>query len=155
MNRKKIIFIISFIIIIISILSIVVYAYWTVSLEEHSFKQDIVIGFEGVSLDVDNNTGQIYAEIDNTEGSFYYIRVKFIMPESIAIEKKDVDDWYWKDDYLYYKNAINGYGQIFIPDLEIGDNYNIGICAEAVPASVDDAGEMYPDFDWKINYETE
>lgn len=151
MNRKKIIFIISAI--IISILSIVVYAYLTAYIEAEGGTSDIVIEFEPVSLEIDNKTGQIYAEIDNTMGSFYYIRVKFIMPENITIEKKDIDDWYWKDEYLYYKNAINGYGQIFIPDLEIGDNYNIGICAEAVPASFDDAGEMYPDFDWKINYE--
>lgn len=153
MNRKKLVFIISVLVIIISILSIIVYAYYTADVEADG-SGDIRIDFP-VTYIKKNSSGDISIRIDESSTKYNYIRVKFIIPESITIEKKDTTDWYWKNDYLYYKKTVNVGEEITLPDLGIDDNYNVGICAEAIKASFNEDGEMYPNFDWTINYENE
>ena len=100
-------------------------------------------------------SGNISIMIDESSTKYNYIRVKFIIPESITIDKKDTTDWYWKNDYLYYKNTVDVGEEIILPDLGIDNNYNVGICVEAIKASFNEEGERYPNFDWTINYENE
>ena len=151
MSRKKLVFIISVLVIIISILSIVVYAYFsTYAVAEGS--ANVRIKFPVTYIEK-NSSGDISIEIVESSTKYNYIRVKFIIPESVSVEKKDTIDWYWKNDYLYYKNTVDVGEKIIIPELGIDDNYNVGICVEAIKASFNEAGEMCPNFDWTINYE--
>lgn len=151
MSRKKLIVIISVFVIIISILSIVVYAYYTADVEADG-SGDIRIDFPYTNIEK-SDSGEVFITILESSTKYNYIRVKFIIPESITIEKKDTIDWYWKNDYLYYKNTVDVGEKIILPELGIDDNYNVGICVEAIKASFNEAGEMCPNFDWTINYE--
>ncbi len=113
---------------------------------------NITIDFPYTNIEK-SDSGEVFITILESSTKYNYIRVKFIIPESITIEKKDTIDWYWKNDYLYYKNTVDVGEKIILPELGIDDNYNVGICVEAIKASFNEAGEMCPNFDWTINYE--
>ena len=115
MSRKKLVFIISVLVIIISILSIVVYAYFsTYAVAEGS--ANVRIKFPVTYIEK-NSSGDISIEIVESSTKYNYIRVKFIIPESVSVEKKDTIDWYWKNDYLYYKNTVDVGEKIILPEL--------------------------------------
>lgn len=154
-KKKYIILFVAIAVMVLAIFTKVVYAYFT-TYATTSGKQVINVDLPSIWQ---SSQGTQTFTIDDSESA--YIRMKIMAPESVIIEKKDTENWYWNGDYLYYKNIVNIGDKISMPTLSINDsnavntNYNIIASIEAIKVVYDENGNEVVDWDFNIiNYLT-
>lgn len=152
-NKKIAISIIIFAILLT--LGTAVYAYfatWCLS------KGEISIHSKIPQLAVEKRDNKVFVTIKDAPQTTF-IRAKVLIPESVKVEKNDTQDWYWKDEYIYYKNPVKPTSktEIEMPDFPIDDagavnkNYNIIVVAEATKAQYDENGNPIANWEFKVN----
>lgn len=149
-KKKYIILFVAIAVMVLEIFTKVVYAYFTTYATTNG-KQVINVDLPSIWQ---SSQGTQTFTIDDSESA--YIRVKIMAPESVIIEKKDTENWYWNGDYLYYKNIVNIGDKISMPTLSINDsnavntNYNIIASIEAIKVLYDENGNEVVDWDFNI-----
>lgn len=115
-KKKYIILFVAIAVMVLAIFTKIVYAYFT------------TYATTGGGNAIDVYTPSMWQSSQGTQtftiyaSESTYIRVKIMAPESVIIEKKDTENWYWNGDYLYYKNIVNIGDEISIPTLSINDS---------------------------------
>lgn len=139
-------------IILIIALSTITYAYFTSFCQTSgSVKTEMGI----VKLNIVNNNGSI--SIVNVGEYKAYFRVKVEKPEGIDINKVNNENWYWQDDYLYYKNILNIGETVQMPEISVnvekfnGKKYKLIYYTEAVNVMYDKNGDEYADWSISVN----
>lgn len=81
---------------------------------------------DGFVISLSSPTVNIYTEnenvkimVDNSINYETFVRIKIIEPEGVDIIKQDSDDWYWNEDYFYYKNIVIPGEIIQLPSIDV------------------------------------
>ena len=65
-----------------------------------------VISLSSPTVNIYNENENVKFMVDNSINYETFVRIKIIEPEGVDIIKQDSDDWYWNEDYFYYKNIF-------------------------------------------------
>ena len=64
-----------------------------------------VISLSSPTVNIYNENENVKFMVDNSINYETFVRIKIIEPEGVDIIKQDSDDWYWNEDYFYYKKG--------------------------------------------------